>query len=264
MSNPRFYPAGEKSCDHCGDPFTEPVETWKGRIHLYCAKPECNLAERTRSGGIYIAGNDVRCQAPGCDKYIPEGSYGNRTKHFVCSGKCWEKLRYEQYGGSVHFICAWCGKDIYGQITHGKSGNKFCDGHAELFRVEENLKTSGIFRPTLDTYLLTVPDNYRGKSIPTHRHAVVRFLKFLNEAEISSLEDPTPATISAYGRWGAENGSPNLMSTISHVSMFFDWLLSMGLKKRPIRSSHHFTGSGSLRGYPVLMTTRHLRSSGSC
>jgi integrase len=240
MSDTRLYAAGEKPCDHCGDLFSEPVETWKGHNHLYCQKQACNEAARARHSGLYVGADRIRCKTANCSKYIPEGSYGKRTKHFVCSIKCWHSLRYELFGVNVPFVCKWCGADGMGQIPPGKTAPLFCSiDHAGRFRREECLKTSGKFRPILDLYLETfVRDNYRGKSIPTHSHAVVRFL---NESGIESLDDVSPLTISAYGKWGRENGSPNLLTTSSHIKRFFDW--QMGNNKRqaanPVVNSIH-------------------------
>lgn len=234
MSDTRLYAAGEKACDHCGDPFSEPVETWKGHALLYCGKPDCALAARSRVNGRYVSNNEIKCHLPGCDKFIPEGSYGRRTKHWVCSVKCWHKLRYDLFGGKVPFTCAWCGKAITGQVTHGKSGNKFCDGHAGLYRAEEYLKTAGIFRKLYETYADTyVKDNYRGKSLQTHRHAVIKHLSILVALGITSLEDVTPMTISAYGKWGRDHGSPNLLARSSHIKAFYDWLFGIGLRTAP-------------------------------
>ena len=225
MSDTRLYAAGEKPCDHCGDSFSEPVETWKGHNHIYCQKHACNEAARARHNGLYVGANRIKCKAAKCTKYIPEGSYGKRTKHFVCSIKCWHSLRYELFGVNVPFTCKWCGVEGMGQVPPGKTAPLFCSiDHAGRFRHEEYLKTSGKFRPILDLYLATfVEDNYRGKSIPTHTNVVVRFLKFLNESGVESLEDVSPLTISAYGQWGRNNGSPNLLAGSSHIKRFFDW-----------------------------------------
>jgi integrase/recombinase XerC len=243
MSDTRLYAAGEKACDHCGDPFSEPVETWKGHALLYCGKPDCAIAARSRVNGRYVSNTEIKCHMLGCDKFIPEGSYGRRTKHWVCSVECWHKLRYEIFGGKVPFICAWCGKATTGQITHGKSGNNFCDQDcAGAYRAEEYLKTAGIYRPLYEIYFdAYVKEIYRGKSLQTHRHAVVRHLSFLVEIGITSLEDVTPMTISAYGKWGRDHGSPNLLARCSHIKAFYDWLRGQGLRiaANPVITSMH-------------------------
>jgi integrase len=66
-------------------------------------------------------------------------------------------------------------------------------------------------------------------------------LKFLDESGIKSLEDVTPMTISAFGKWGRENGSPNLLSQVSHLSTFYNWRIMTGLrtKANPVISSVH-------------------------
>ncbi|CAN5691311.1 hypothetical protein BH10ACI4_BH10ACI4_34650 [soil metagenome] len=243
MSDTNLYEAGQKSCENCGDAFEVAVETWKGHTHLYCKKSACEEAARARHNGLYVGRYTIRCKSAKCDRFIPEGSYGRRTKHFVCSVSCWHSLRYQLFGVSVAFECLWCGKPSFGQIPPGKIGPRFCSidcaGH---FRHEENLKTSGVFRPLLDAYVATaVVDRYRGKSIPTHTQAVVKFLRFLSESGIRSLEKVGPLTISDYSKWGRENGSPNLLSDSSHVKAFFDWQLTTGQRQaaNPVISSVH-------------------------
>jgi integrase/recombinase XerC len=232
MSSPKVYVADQKACDCCGDLFRKSVETWKGHMLLYCDKPACNKVARNRPKSRYVEAGTLKCTASECDNYVTEGSYGRLTRKFVCSVQCWKKRAHESPGRMVAFKCGFCGKDTAGPRSYGYVGRRFCNrDHAGKFKHEKTLARAGIYRTLFDEYCQTsVQDQYNGQSIQTHVHANATFLGFLNEIGVTSLNDVDPLTISKYGKWGRDKGTPNLMSEICHVKMFFDWQIAMGMR----------------------------------
>jgi|GEM_PF-1081620 len=231
----RLFAPGEKRCDHCGDPMMEAVETWKGHTHTYCTKPECREAGMVREKGRWVVDGEIACMAPSCKKFVPEGSYGRRTQHFVCSIRCWHSLRYYMFRVLVPFECKWCGKAGMGQIPPGKSGPLFCSiDHAGRYRREETLKSSGRFRPILDRYIAGLPDRYRGASMGNQIQRIAKHLKFLDEVGITSLEEVTVMTIPEYAEWGRKNGSTSILARTDALTDFYNWLIAIGDREGPV------------------------------
>lgn len=222
------YAAGEMLCAGCKQPLPA-VETWPGRIKIYCEREECQLVAKSHPTRRYIGEGEVKCQGRGCDNYVPAGSYDRRHINFVCCGRCWSSRQVQKAMGDKLVTCGCgCGK----QFLSGKAVRKnyFLNReHAGRFRTEEALQRCGphlpLVREYLDGFCIL---HYSRSSRGTALTSLVAFCEFLNERGIITMTGAsvTPKTITEYLIWGRGNERNQVAHSQSPLRMFFDWQIA--------------------------------------
>src|SRR5581483_2655115 len=95
------YADGERSCPICSEPLPA-HQTWPGARYRFCSNPACAVKVKLLPKGRYIEANTVKCEAQGCDAYLPEGRYGGRSTFTACSAECY---RRRALMGSILMTC---------------------------------------------------------------------------------------------------------------------------------------------------------------
>jgi integrase/recombinase XerC len=237
------YAAGEKLCAGCKEPLPA-LETWPGRIVIYCGKPDCQHAARNHPTRRYVGEGEIKCQARGCEKFIPAGSYDSRHMHFVCSGECWHHRRAQAAMGNKLVTCGCgCGQ----QFRSGKASSKnfFVNReHAGRYRTDQLLKRCGPFLSISREYLEGFAQlHYTHSSQGTARISLALLCEFLIVRNITVLEDVVPKTITDFLIWGRDHNRGQVAHSVSSISTFFNWMIAQGTRKagNPVVPSIHKT-----------------------
>jgi site-specific recombinase XerD len=133
--------------------------------------------------------------------------------------------------------CDYCGKQFMGSA---RTEHSFCTpDHFFRYEEEESSKRAGIFRETFDKYIEFVKEQYRGNGITHKKVGVVSFLEFCQQHGIQNLAAVDSKTVSRFISWGKKTGR-NLLTYISDISAFMDWLVFEGHRRdNPVTRFHY-------------------------
>lgn len=226
----KHYDEGERTCPICGEALPA-HSTWPGARYRFCNRPECTEKVKHLKGGRYFAENTQKCKGPNCTNFVPEGRYSANCKFIACSPECY-RLRLAQ-GGIVLTCDCGCERTFHrASHDHSKSGLVFLSPrHQGDYLIEKTLKEScGRFRPIADEYLDGVARQHYSELRGVRRSLATLFL-FLQETDISSLEEVSPRTITDYILWMKKNDRKLATSTLSCISTFFNWMIDEGRRK---------------------------------
>jgi integrase/recombinase XerC len=212
MTNEELMPTyvdGERSCPICSEPLPA-HQTWPGARYRFCGSPTCAPKVKGLQKGRYIEANSVKCEAPDCDAYIPEGRYTGRSVFVACSPECHRKRALK---GSMEMTCdCGCGNKFSRASKRGSvTGLVFLSNEHRVKYVREQYATDsfGGFLDVVDRFFAeNVPLRYRNDR--WIRHSLGPFFRFLLAHNIASLEGITPQTITQYLLW-AEQMEPQLL-----------------------------------------------------
>lgn len=232
------YADGERSCPICLDPLTA-HQTWPGAKYRFCGNLACTEKVRALSKGRYVEANTIRCEAPDCGSYIPEGRYDQRMVFIACSAQCYRKRALK---GSIVLTCALCGIQFL-RPSRRKGDLVFCSPkHWGEYVTDRQLeKCCGSHRELVSEFL----DKYvamREMNVPSMRKGITPFFEFLNESGMNSLEAIKPATISDYLVWAEKSGRRNAGHDLTCVSTFFTWMIMEGrrIAANPVIPRYHY------------------------
>jgi integrase/recombinase XerC len=223
---PRFKD-GDRACPICAK-LLPAHQTWPGARYRFCGAPECAAEIKKIPHGKFIEVNERRCEAGGCDNFVPEGLYASRPTYLSCSEECWYR---RDSRGSLALECACgCGIPVLRRgkrtsitglvfLSRQHQGNYASDKY-----VRENC---GIFLQIFKEYI-DGSASLRYRRVSYVRATLCPFFKFLNEQGIMSLEAISPKTITAFLVWAKTSGHLNAVHDISPVSMFFKWAIAEG------------------------------------
>ncbi len=224
------YGDREHNCPVCNEPLPA-HQTWPGAQFRFCGKPECYVAFKLTKKVKYLGPNEHKCEAEGCDNFVPEGLYWFRPTYLTCSPSCW-LLRYSADHPRPPCLCG-CGQIIPVRPHTGdlRISGYFSKSHYNAHQTKANLQEScGQFCAIVEEY-------FNGFAALHYRDAnelrakLFVFFRFLNEKEIASLDDVTPQTITAYLKWGRDSGRLVAAYSVGALSTFFKWQISEGRRK---------------------------------
>ena len=220
----------ERQCPICHDPMPAHT-TWPGARYRFCAKADCAMQVKTIKRGRFVDSDSGKCRASNCFKFIPEGRYERGLTCVACSPECYKRC---QLDGSLRLTCGCgCGSEVRrASIRRNRGGLVFLSQkhRDDYWRNTHLAETCGTFLPLMKEYLESFAAvHYR--SLRTARKTIPRFLLFLNEQGVQSLEDVTPRTISGFISWIAATNRKLSTSCISTISVFFKWAISVDLRK---------------------------------
>lgn len=225
------YQAGERACPICSAPLPA-HQTWRGARYRFCGQAECAAIVEKMKGGRYVHANEQKCQAGGCDNFVPAGWYANRPNYLSCSGQCC--LRRSLRGNHARKCGCGCGQNVYRSAGKKKVlGLVFVSReHRSNHRRNRYLTANcGNFKDLALEYingfaaLHYAPDGRKVQS------ALGRFFRFLNAQGIASLEDVTARTITQYLAWSERSGWRGAGDTISRIATFFNWQILEGRRQ---------------------------------
>lgn len=225
------YADAERPCPICNDPLPAHT-TWPGARYRFCGKSECAARLKAIKNRGFVDPNSEPCRASNCSKFVPQGRYERGLVCVACSPECYKRC---QLDGSIRLTCACgCGSEVRraSKPRTGRSGRVFLskEHRDEYWQSTHLIETCGVFLPIMKEYLEGFAAiHYR--DVRTPRKTVPRFLLFLNEQGIQSLEDVTPRTISGFISWIAATNRKLSTSCISTISVFFKWAISVDLRK---------------------------------
>lgn len=230
----RKYGEGEQNCCVCNSPLPA-HETWPGARHPFCGSAECSASLKarppfTRPGlaskvGLYVGPNERKCGDYDCKDFLPEGRYDARNAFLTCSAKCW--LRRHGAGETTHRCDCGCGEEFIGRRRHGViHGRRFKDNkHKGAFEKRQHAESvCGELLPIALEFLNTFAVNHYGDYYTISKLA--SWFEFLKASGITSLDDVTSRTVTAYLKWGAENDRKGVSATIPYISTFFQWAMA--------------------------------------
>jgi len=232
------YADGERSCPICSEPLPA-HQTWPGARDRFCGKTACAAKFKELGKGKYVEANTVRCEAPGCNSYLPEGQYAKGSVFVACSARCYRKRASR---GSIIRVCAMCGIE-FRQPSRRKSDPVFCSHKHRGEYITNRLleQCCGPYRELVDRYF----DGYvklRGMNVAYMRKGIRPFFRFVNESGIASLEEVQPATITDYLAWAEKSGYRNAAHDLTCVSTFFNWMITEGrrIAANPVIPRYHY------------------------
>jgi len=211
----------------CGVPLAA-HQTWPGAPYRCCGASACASKVRKLPGGLYVAAHERKCDASGCQNFVPEGRYRIRSA-VCCSLECWESV---QRRGTVRLVCACgCGQEFFRQRKPRHRRSFISLQHeGDYVRNKYLEEACGGFRTILEEYLVILgATNYR--STDGVRSRLGSFFRFLNERKIESLDDVTPTTITQFVAWSKAAGPGDMPGKVSSVSKFFRWLIAEGRRE---------------------------------
>jgi len=253
---------GERACRTCGDPLPA-HETWPTSRYRWCAKPECQAHMRAGKGrsrvGRHVGPNQMKCAGPHCDKFVPEGRHEKRSTRLYCSSSCWIARMTK---GVEQLICkCGCNEEFL-----GRSSTLFPDQykdvqHRSRHRGKLYLANSiGPFRDVVSEYLEGFAKQ-RYTDLRAVRGAFGPFFSFLQERNITSLEEISPRTITGYLTWANDNGRSGPKRSISFLSVFFQWTIYVGYRKGANPVIPRFHGFNQVRKNPRPLSSQEAEFS---
>lgn len=114
-----IYEDGERRCPICDEPL--PVhQVWPGARYRYCMKNTCKqeLLAGGQKGWRYIETGERKCDAEGCENFVLEGRYSNRSLK-VCSAACYYACANAR--NPPRFCACGCGQEVR-RISWSNSG----------------------------------------------------------------------------------------------------------------------------------------------
>lgn len=252
MSNrKRQFEAGEKQCVGCG----EDLPAFESNVQkaYACPKEKCQAEYRklfTYSRKMKeVREGEIRCQAPGCSKFVPAGRYMARKQRFVCSRAC-----SDHFDQARHIVgtCLCCTGPIHDRPS--RTTRKFCSIEHERKYFLENVfrEKAGEFEPVLREYLDgAAKNNYKPSTWEGARTNLLNFLAFIRKCGVADLKEVRPKTITSYIRSERDRGL-KCDNFIGHISTFFHWLQSEErVKNSPVIPSIHKAKRRSCAPRPV-------------
>jgi integrase/recombinase XerC len=189
----------------------------RGARYRFCGRTECAARVKMLKNGRFVDPNSGPCRASGRSRFLPEGRYGGELAFVACSPECYTRC---QLDGSIRLTCGCgCGSEVRRPSRGRNRGGlvflslKHRDEYWRNTHLAETcgkFHNEGILRELRCCTTATLEQC--GK--------LFRFLLFLNEQGIQSLEDVTPRTISGFISWIAATNrklSTSCISTISGV-----------------------------------------------
>ena len=249
----RRFKDGEGHCRACGQPLPA-HETWPGFRYRICGRAECTEKARNYKRGHYLEANQQKCQAQGCENFIPEGRYHTLTGYYACSARCY-KRRADQTGDLFKCSCG-CGTEfIRAKSNIPASGLAFCspEHSAKYFRYRSLNRLSGPLRPLLQEYLEGYATlHYR--DVGSVRPYLARFFLFLEEQGITTIESVTPKMVTQFQKWLDEAGLSAATHEMSCISSFFNWALAEGRRNaaNPVIPKLHRRRKAHRRPRPLV------------
>ncbi len=238
----RKYKDGAQTCVVCAMPLPA-HETWPGARHPFCRSANCRASlkranplrgkehlGRPAQTGFYIGPDERKCEGPDCNNFIPEGRYDSRADFYVCCGECW--LRRRSKGNRLLTCGCGCNQQFLGRAERKPiNGLYFLSSkHYGAYQKEQYLVSStGVFLSIVREFLEGFAASHYGERY-TLRHSIGPFFEYLNLQGISSLDDVTSKTITAYLAWGRKNDRRSVAKGVSFVSTFFKWAIASGYR----------------------------------
>lgn len=233
---------GEQNCRSCVEPLPA-HQTWPTSLWRWCSKPACLDHMRAGKGtsrvGRHVGSLQMKCGGPGCENFVPEGRYDNRSERLYCSPECWDARLMK---GVQQLICkCGCNEEFLGRSStkyHEQFKNK---QHRSNYRRERFLASSvGPFRALVSEYLEGYAKQHY-TDVRAVRNALGPFFIFLQEMKVMSIEDVTPQTITNYLTWADGKGRGSPRRSISLVGVFFQWTIYFGHRKgvNPVIARFH-------------------------
>ena len=228
----REYKKGERKCPICGTALPA-HRTWPGSRHRLCQNPECHKTfADANPKAKFIRGNERKCEAGGCENFLPEGWYWFRPTRLSCSPECW--LRHHLLGKPGVFCACGCGEFIQRHpSTISLEGLNFCSrAHLGEYQAKRTIALCGPFVGILEEYLAGFAvTHYRNPK--KHKPRLLPFFQYLAESGHTNLEEVTPQTITEFLKWGRTTGRKVVVYSTGTISTFFNWMLSEGRRKAP-------------------------------
>jgi len=222
------YAAGEARCAHCNNPIPVAVEAWSGHRLFFCDREGCQDAAKNQPNRRYIGENEKPCCGPGCGNCAPAGSYDLRHIHFVCSGKCWRRLQPVKLRAANPLVACACGCGREVRSGKAKDRRYFYSRECVARSISAQTWTRfGQHEPTFKEYFERYAQrHYRdaGKILTV----LSRFAQFANERNITDLSRVTSKVITDYLNWGAHAGFKKVATSVSHISVFYEWMRAEG------------------------------------
>jgi integrase/recombinase XerC len=235
----KVFAENEQGCCVCKMPLPA-HNTWPGARHPFCGSPECSESLKRKSPfagvpglasmvGLYVGPNERKCEAPGCDIFIPEGRYDLRNSFHTCSADCWAELQEK----NTLFMCGCgCGQQFYGDGSKKNvNGLHFVDQkHYGVYLKAQSLSVCpGTIRPIVEEFL-------DGFAVLHYREyftfdKIDSFFEYLQLTGISTLDEITPPTVTNFLTWAAKVGRHSAKYSIPFLSTFFKWAIASGYRK---------------------------------
>ncbi len=225
------YKAGERACGVCGKPILKDHETWPGARFPFCGDPDCAAKLKAGKHGRYIGPNEHKCEGPNCDNFVPGGRYDRKADYLTCCGECWVRRRTK---GNRILICACgCGQEFLGRAERKPINGLYFlspEHYGNYLRKQYLVSSAGPFLPIVQEFL----DGFAAihyREGYTLRKSIGPFFEFLQIEGVTSLEDVTPRTVTAYLAWGQKTDRRSVARSTSFVSTFFKWAIASGYRK---------------------------------
>jgi integrase/recombinase XerC len=226
----RQYKEGERTCGVCGE-LLPAHETIPGARFRFCGKPQCAAILRTGKRGRYVGPNQLKCEGPGCNNFIPEGRYDLRADYLACCGECWVRRRTK--GNRLLTCGCGCGQEFLGRAERKPTNGLYFLSlkHYGTYQKEQYLvSSSGPLLPIVREFLEGFAALHYGEHY-TLRKSIGPFFEYLKIEGITSVEDVTPKTITAYLAWGKKTDRRSVAKSPSFISTFFKWAIASGYRK---------------------------------
>lgn len=236
----RIYKDGERRCPICDDPLPA-HQVWPGARYRYCLKAACKqqLLARTHPFWHYIEAGAHRCDAEGCENFVPEGRYYSRASFRTCSAGCYCVCLNPR--PSARMCGCGCGQEVR-RVERSNNDNPvfISKKHCGSYRIEKHLSADiGAFRPIVDEYFDGFAQTHYRGGVATARSTLASFFRFLNERAMLSLEAVTPKVITQYIAWINAAGRGD--AKVSFIKTFFNWAIEVGYREQanPVINSFH-------------------------
>lgn len=230
---------GERCCPICSSPLPA-HQDWAGAPSRSCGSEECKTKIKNLPGGRYVEAGETKCLVVNCSNLVPEGRYRRNNTLLCCSKRCWWHVTTQ--GTSVNICFCGCrtpfhlqvkkrdiGKPIFLNAEHWGRYNReqFADEHV------------GHYKAVFYEYL-TVCEALGMRAIGQVRSGLYPLFVFLNEIDVTDLEEVSAKTINQYLGWAKKSDRRSVPFQISTVSTFFDWLICEDRRKsaNPVIKKH--------------------------
>jgi integrase len=248
----------EAKCEVCKK-VLEGVETWCSRLHV-CGSKTCQETFATWQWQ-YVGPKQRKCDWERCDAFVPEGYFRITAERITCSKLCYTRIGWF----TKEAICAECGKAFK---SKKRGGSKFCCiEHMAAYMARQSTERAGVFAPDLKTYLEFSSHRLSGSSLVSVKVGLVSFFEHLQRRGITDLASVNAKVISEWIAWGLKNRR-NLHRYVHAVSVFMQWLISIGRRKdNPVTRFHRAKSPKRLpRPYTeheMALAWRYLEERGS-